>query len=59
MTDITKIPAERDYFKLDSPDGRGGQKEISVVDYFKDTYNITVTKPRLPCVIYGKSNKIP
>ncbi|BEJ14915.1 hypothetical protein CspHIS471_0406820 [Cutaneotrichosporon sp. HIS471] len=41
--------------------GRDGapSKDISIVDYFKEQFNITIRKPRLPCVVYGKNFMVP
>ncbi|BEI84075.1 hypothetical protein CcaverHIS002_0406790 [Cutaneotrichosporon cavernicola] len=41
--------------------GRDGapSKDISIVNYFKEQFNITIRKPRLPCVVYGKNFMVP
>lgn len=41
--------------------GRDGapDRNIGVIQYFKEQYNITITKPRLPCVVYGKNFMVP
>lgn len=45
-------------FLLNGRDG-AADKMVSIVDYYKQIYNVTVTKPRLPCVIYGGKNFVP
>lgn len=41
--------------------GRDGQpdKMVTIVDYYKSQYNMTVTQPRLPCIAYGSKNYVP
>ncbi|KAI9636400.1 eukaryotic translation initiation factor 2C 2 [Dioszegia hungarica] len=41
--------------------GRDGAQDrmVSIVDYYKEMYNVQVTKPRLPCVAYGQRNYVP
>ncbi|WVW78435.1 hypothetical protein I302_100389 [Kwoniella bestiolae CBS 10118] len=55
---ISSQPAETTKFTLSGRDGRP-DRSISVVQYYKEMYNKQVTKPRLPCVVYGKKNYIP
>lgn len=58
MMGLTNQPASDLKFLLNGRDGKA-DKMVSIVDYFKQTYNVTVTKPRMPCVIFGKKNFIP
>ncbi|KAK4686649.1 eukaryotic translation initiation factor 2C, partial [Tremellales sp. Uapishka_1] len=55
---FTPQPASELKFTLT---GRDGQPDrlVTVVQYYKEMYNVVVTKPRLPCVIYGKNNFVP
>lgn len=56
---LTIKKAEEITFLLTAKDGNGADKMVSVADYFKQTYNVTVTKPQLPCVQYGQKNFVP
>ncbi|WVQ98061.1 hypothetical protein IAU59_005183 [Kwoniella sp. CBS 9459] len=58
MLKITTQTADQLKFSLRGKDG-APDRSISVAQYFKETYNVTVTKPRLPCVQYGKGNFVP
>ncbi|RSH92939.1 hypothetical protein EHS25_008385 [Saitozyma podzolica] len=55
---ITVQPAENIVFTMDGKNGEGEQK-ISIPEYYRQFYSATVTKPRLPCVQYGKKAFIP
>ncbi|KAK8847412.1 hypothetical protein IAR55_005270 [Kwoniella newhampshirensis] len=55
---LTRQPAEALRFMISGRDGQP-DRQCNVVQYFKEQYNVTVTRPRLPCVKYGKSNFIP
>lgn len=55
---LTDRPAEQEEFVIEGRDGAPNQK-TNLVAYYKKQYNKQVTKPRLPCVKYGKGNKIP
>ena len=50
--------AESEKFLMEGRDGKP-DKEVSVAQYFKMELNMTVTKPGLPCVRYGKRNLVP
>jgi eukaryotic translation initiation factor 2C len=41
--------------------GRDGapDRRVTVMEYFKQQYNITIRKPRMPCVVYGKNFMVP
>lgn len=43
---------------MNGKDGAADQ-HISIVDYYKQQLNITIQKPRLPCVDYGRNCKVP
>ncbi|WVF69797.1 hypothetical protein IAT40_004576 [Kwoniella sp. CBS 6097] len=58
MLKITTQTADQLKFNLRGKDG-AKDRSVSVAQYFKETYNVTVTKPRLPCVQYGKGNFVP
>ncbi|OCF58805.1 argonaute [Kwoniella mangroviensis CBS 10435] len=58
MTKISSQPAEALKFNLTGKDGKP-DRQVSVPQYYKEVYNRQVTKPRLPCVLYGKNNYIP
>lgn len=55
---ITEKEASAEIFTMQGKDGQADQR-VSLVDYYKKQYNKVVTKPRLPCVRYGKGNMIP
>ncbi|CAD6584810.1 MAG: hypothetical protein TREMPRED_003962 [Tremellales sp. Tagirdzhanova-0007] len=55
---ITSQAAADLKFLLSGRDG-GVDRMVSVVDYFQQQYNVTTTKPRLPCIAYGQKNYIP
>ncbi|WWC59473.1 uncharacterized protein I303_102029 [Kwoniella dejecticola CBS 10117] len=55
---ITTQPAEALKFTLSGKDGKP-DRQIGIVQYYKEMYNRQVTRPRLPCVQYGKNNYIP
>lgn len=55
---LTIQPAEGIKFLLTGKDG-AADKMVTIVEYYKKTYNATVTKPRLPCVQYGNKNFVP
>ncbi|OCF32605.1 argonaute [Kwoniella heveanensis BCC8398] len=55
---ITTRSTDQLKFNLRGRDG-AQDRSVSVAQYFKETYNVTVTKPRLPCVEYGKGNFVP
>lgn len=46
MMRITAQPAGETKFLLDGKDGKES-KMVSIPEYYKSTYNLTVTKPRL------------
>ncbi|ODN82180.1 hypothetical protein L202_02471 [Cryptococcus amylolentus CBS 6039] len=54
---LTTQPAENLKFTLNGKDGKP-DRTVSVPQYFSEQYNVKVTRPRLPCVQYGK-NYIP
>ncbi|KAG0005891.1 Eukaryotic translation initiation factor 2C [Entomortierella chlamydospora] len=60
---MTKTAARDTLFKLnvDPKDGSAPsqQREIDIVNYFKETYNITLSYPSLPCVTVGKTAILP
>lgn len=45
-------------FTMQGRDG-AASKTIGIVQYFKEQFNITIRKPRLPCVVYGKNFMVP
>lgn len=55
---ITQQSAADLTFMLNGRDGKADEK-ISIVEYYKRQYNKVVTKPRLPCIQYGKKNYVP
>ncbi|WVQ85375.1 hypothetical protein IAT38_007540 [Cryptococcus sp. DSM 104549] len=55
---VTLQPAEAITFMIQGKDGKPDEK-ISIPDYYKQFHGSTVTKPRLPCVQYGKKAFIP
>ncbi|WWC86242.1 uncharacterized protein L201_001115 [Kwoniella dendrophila CBS 6074] len=55
---LTLQPAEQITFEIQSRDGGPGEK-ISVTEYYRQYHSATVTKPRLPCIQYGKKAFIP
>jgi eukaryotic translation initiation factor 2C len=55
---ITFQPAADLKFLLRGSDGQAG-KMVTIVDYFKSQYNMTITQPHLPCVAYGSRNHVP
>ena len=55
---FTHQPAENIKFLLTGKDG-AADKMVTIVEYYRKTYNATVTKPRLPCVQYGNKNFVP
>lgn len=58
MRGLTTQPAADLKFLLSGRDGKP-DRMVSVVEYYKTQYNVTVTKPRLPCVSYGQKNYVP
>nr|XP_031860632.1 uncharacterized protein CI109_003963 [Kwoniella shandongensis]KAA5527704.1 hypothetical protein CI109_003963 [Kwoniella shandongensis] len=55
---LSHQPAEAIKFLVKGKDGKP-DRQMSVVQYFKEQYNVTITRPRLPCVKYGKGNFVP
>ncbi|RXK35353.1 hypothetical protein M231_07375 [Tremella mesenterica] len=55
---LTFQSADELQFLLNGRDG-GPDRMVKIPQYFKETYNVTVTKPRLPCVMYGQKNYVP
>ncbi|WRT64767.1 uncharacterized protein IL334_001701 [Kwoniella shivajii] len=55
---ISPRPAEALKFNVKGEDGNP-DKQVGVVQYYQDKYKVKVTRPRLPCVKYGKGNYIP
>lgn len=55
---ITQQPAEDITFVLEGKDGAPDRK-LDICTYFKEMYGVTVTKPRLPCIAYGRKGFIP
>lgn len=43
---------------LNGKDGAADER-IGIVEYYKKHLNITIQKPRLPCVVYGKNFMVP
>ncbi|ORY31025.1 putative Argonaute-like protein [Naematelia encephala] len=58
MRGITTQAAGDLKFVLNGKDGKA-DRTVTVVQYMKEQYNITVTKPRLPCVQYGQRFFLP
>ncbi|KAF9435066.1 hypothetical protein BGZ76_006969, partial [Entomortierella beljakovae] len=63
---LTKTSAQETVFKLsaDTRDVSGSnppdpERETNIVEYFKNTYNITLSYPSLPCVTVGKTAMLP
>lgn len=50
--------AETESFVVEGRDG-AADRRMTVAQYFRSELNITVTKPNLPCVRYGKRNLVP
>jgi eukaryotic translation initiation factor 2C len=50
--------AETEAFMLEGRDGQADRR-MTVAQYFRTELNITVTKPGLPCVRYGRRNLVP
>lgn len=58
VTGLTLEGADKITFDYDkNHDGR--KVKMNIVDYFKSLYGINLRFPRLPCVIYGKGNRMP
>lgn len=55
---ISEVPASAITFVMQGRDGAADQR-VNVVDYFKKQFNITIRKPRMPCVVYGKNFMVP
>lgn len=55
---VTQQAAEDISFILEGRDGQPDRK-VNICTYFKEMYGVTVTKPRLPCVAFGKKGHIP
>lgn len=55
---ISHIPASEVKFMMQSQNGQPDQ-EIGLVQYYKQHLSVNITKPRLPCVIYGKNFMAP
>ncbi|KAI9636399.1 putative eukaryotic translation initiation factor 2C 2 [Dioszegia hungarica] len=57
---ITAQPAAECKFLLDGKDGKES-KMVTIPEYYKQTYNVTLQKPRLPCISFGAGgkNKVP
>lgn len=51
---LTSQPAEGIKFTLNGKDGQP-DRTVSVAQYFQEQYNTKVTRPRLPCIQYGKN----
>ncbi|ODN94352.1 argonaute [Cryptococcus wingfieldii CBS 7118] len=51
---LTAQPADSIKFTLNGRDGQP-DRTVSVAQYFQEQYNVSVTRPRLPCVQYGKN----
>lgn len=51
---LTSQPADNIKFTLNGKDGQP-DRTVSVAQYFQEQYNVRVTRPRLPCVQYGKN----
>ncbi|WVR04637.1 hypothetical protein IAU60_001648 [Kwoniella sp. DSM 27419] len=58
MTKITFRRADELKFAIEGTDG-SKNRMVTVPQYFKEKYNVTVTKPRLPCIQYGKGSYLP
>ncbi|WRT64136.1 uncharacterized protein IL334_001065 [Kwoniella shivajii] len=55
---VTVQPAEEISFGLQGRDG-GEDKRVSIMEYYEQYHQVRVTKPRLPCIQYGKKAFIP
>jgi len=55
---ISEIAAADVTFVMQGRDGAADQR-MNVVQYFKQQFNITIRKPRMPCVVYGKNFMVP
>ncbi|OCF39530.1 hypothetical protein I317_06689 [Kwoniella heveanensis CBS 569] len=55
---VTVQPADQITFNIESHDG-GPDIKISIPDYYQQYHGKQVTRPRLPCVQYGKKAFIP
>jgi eukaryotic translation initiation factor 2C len=54
VMDVGKVSASETFFTSESG------KKVSVVEYFRDKYNIRLTYPNLPCLLCGeKKNALP
>ncbi|ODN80084.1 hypothetical protein L198_07894 [Cryptococcus wingfieldii CBS 7118] len=51
---LTVKAADEIKFTLNGKDGQP-DRTVSVAQYFQEQYNVRVTRPRLPCVQYGKN----
>ena len=58
MRGITTQVAADLKFLLNGKDGKPDEM-VTIVEYFKRVYNISVNNPRLPCVAFGQRNYIP
>ncbi|KAL7419978.1 Protein argonaute [Cryptotrichosporon argae] len=54
----TSKPASDIKFRLEGKDGKP-DRDVGIEQYYRKQYNIAITKPRLPCVIYGKNFMVP
>nr|XP_018267308.1 uncharacterized protein I303_01293 [Kwoniella dejecticola CBS 10117]OBR89466.1 hypothetical protein I303_01293 [Kwoniella dejecticola CBS 10117] len=55
---LTLQPAEAITFDIQGRDG-GENRKISIIEYYRLYHHVQVTKPRLPCIQYGKKAFIP
>lgn len=55
---ITQQAAEDITFVLEGREGQADRK-VDICTYFREMYGVTVTKPRLPCIAYGRKGFIP
>ncbi|WWC66253.1 uncharacterized protein I206_100154 [Kwoniella pini CBS 10737] len=55
---LTLQPAELITFDIQGKDG-GENRKISIIEYYRQYHQVQVTKPRLPCIQYGKKAFIP
>ncbi|KAL1411709.1 Protein argonaute [Vanrija albida] len=58
LKNISNLPASDIRFVVQGQDG-APDKQVGLVQYYKQNHGINLTKPRLPCVVYGKNFMAP
>lgn len=58
LKNISLKPASEVTFILTGKNGEP-DRNIGLIQYYKQNLNITIQKPRLPCVMYSKNCMVP